>query len=121
MGPHHPLESAVIVITDETSTRAIYTRCGRPSSNLVAFSKERHMSNPQEFKLPHAENASFAISSWPYPPNVDPAFILRYFKDELINPAVGSYLTYMARVSNLEAEAARARADFHQALAKLHG
>jgi hypothetical protein len=79
------------------------------------------MKNPQDFKLPPQEAASFASINWPYPPNADPAFILRYFKDDLINPAVGAYLNYMAKAASLEVEAAKARADFHQALAKLHG
>jgi hypothetical protein len=78
------------------------------------------MNNPQDLKLPRVES-SFETFDWPYPPNVDPAFILRYFKDDLINPAVGAYLTYMARVAGLQADAAKARADFHTSLAKMHG
>ncbi len=79
------------------------------------------MTNPNDLKLPAFESASFVSSNWPYRPNVDPAFILRYFREDLIQPAVGAYLNYTARVANLEADAARAQADFHQALAKLHG
>ena len=79
------------------------------------------MNNPKDLKLPSYENASFESSFWPYRPNVDPAFILRYLKEELVQPAVGAYLTYQAKVANLQADAARAQADFHQAIAKLHG
>ena len=79
------------------------------------------MSNPNDLKLPTFESASFESSYWPYRPNVDPAFILRYLKEELVQPAVGAYLTYQAKVANLQAEAARAQADFQQTLAKLHG
>jgi hypothetical protein len=79
------------------------------------------MNNPKDLKLPQFETASFASSYWPYRPNVDPAFILRYFKEDLVQPAVGAYLNYMAKVANLEADAAKAQADFHQTLAKLHG
>jgi len=79
------------------------------------------MNNPKELKLPSLESASFASSYWPYPPNVDPAFILRYLREDLVQPAVGAYLTYMAKKASLEADAARAQAEYHQALAKLHG
>ena len=79
------------------------------------------MNNPKDLKLPSFENASFVSSFWPYPPNVDPAFILRYLKDDLVQPAVGAYLNYMAKVATFEADSARARAEFHQTLAKLHG
>lgn len=78
------------------------------------------MNNPKDFKLPRAES-SFEISDWPYPPNVDPAFILRYLKDDLIQPVIGAYLTYMAKVANLQADVAKARAEFHTSLAKMHG
>ncbi len=79
------------------------------------------MNNPKDLKLPQVEAGSFVSVDWPYPPNVDPAFILRYFKDDLIQPAVGAYLTYSARVANLQADAAKARAEFHTNLAKIHG
>lgn len=79
------------------------------------------MNNPKDLKLPSFETASFASSYWPYRPIVDPAFILRYFSEDLVQPAVGTYLNYTAKVANLEAEAAKAQAEFYQALAKLHG
>ena len=79
------------------------------------------MNNPKDFKLPSPENASFANSPFFYHPNVDPAFILRYIGDDRIQPVIGSYLNYMAKVARLEADSAVARADFFQGLAKLHG
>jgi hypothetical protein len=79
------------------------------------------MNNPKDLKLPAFDSASFASSYWPYRPNVDPAFILRYLAEDQVQPAVGAYLNYMAKVANLEADAAKAQADFYQALAKLQG
>ena len=79
------------------------------------------MNNPKDLKLPSYESASFESSYWPYRPNVDPAFILRYLGEEFVQPAVGAYLAYMAKVANLQAEAAKAQADFYQTLAKSQG
>jgi hypothetical protein len=79
------------------------------------------MNNPKDLKLPPIESANFASSYYHYRPIVDPAFILRYLGDNALQPAVNAYLNYMVKVANLEADAARAQADFYQALAKLQG
>jgi hypothetical protein len=79
------------------------------------------MNNPKDLKLPQFETANFASSYYHYRPNVDPAFILRYLGEDRIQPAVNAYLNYMVKVANLEADGARAQADFYQAIAKLNG
>lgn len=79
------------------------------------------MNNPKDFKLPSFEAASFESSYWHWPPNADPAFVLRYFRDDLIQPAISEYLRYSAKLSSLQADAAKAKADFHAALVKMQG